>query len=338
MSAQPLFGTTRTIAVEEHCWTPALRDALLRDGRDDVVTFNAVGELNTRLIDLSDERLRLMDDAGIDVQVLSVASPGTQSLPAAEAVALARENNDVIAAAVSAHPQRFAGFATLPTPDPEAAAEELRRAVGELGMVGAMLVPRTGDCYLDDASFRPVFEAAAELAVPLYLHPQSIPRSVRNTYCTGLGEAVEVMLATAGWGWHHDAGLAALRLILAGTFDRHLELQLILGHWGEMLVSFLERADMLSNVATHLQRRVGEYVTGNVYATPSGIFSHRMLLSTIGALGSERVLFSTDYPYQTSPHGGARAFLDSAPISPDDKVKIGSRNAERLLRLAPVTA
>jgi len=124
------------------------------------------------------------------------------------------------------------------------------------------------------------------------------------------------VLAISGWGWHHDAGLAGLRLILAGTFDLHPQLQLILGHWGEMLVSFLERADMLSDWATHLQRRVGEYITGNVQVTAGGILSHSMLVSAIAAVGADRVMFAGDYPFHISTNGGARAFLDSAPISP----------------------
>lgn len=334
MNTELSTGGARTVAVEEHCWTPALRDALLRDGGDDSVAFSAAA-MDARLIDLSDARLGTMDDAGIDMQVLSATTPGTQPLQAAEAIALAREHNDVVAAAVAAHPERFAGFATLPTPDPQAAAEELRRAVANLGLVGAMVFPRSGDLRLDDASFRPIFEAAAELAVPLFLHPQIPPKPVRDAYFTGFGEEIGLGLATAGWGWHHDAGLAGLRLILAGTFDRHPQLQLILGHWGEMLVSFVDRADLISNSATHLQRPVGEYVASNIHVTGSGILSHRMLLNAIATVGADRVMFASDYPYHISGDGAARAFLDSAPISREDKTKIGSRNAERLLRLAP---
>lgn len=328
---------TKVIAVEEHCWTPALRDALLRDGGDEVVGWCA-DALDERLTDLTDQRLRDMDDAGIDVQVLSATTPGTQPLRAAEATALAREANDAMAAAVAAHPDRLAAFATLPTPDPDAAADELRRAVRELGMVGAMLFPRTGDVPLDDPSSGSIFEAAAELEVPLYLHPQLPPRAVRDTYYAGFGGATDLVLSISGWGWHHDAGLAALRLILAGTFDRHPRLQLMLGHWGEMLVAFLERADLLSDFAPQLQRRVGEYVTGNVHATAGGILSHRMLLSTVAALGADRVMFAADYPFHISTGGEARTFVESAPISPDDQLKFGSRNAERLLRLAPMAS
>jgi len=327
----------RIVALEEHFWTPALSTALRRYGGDDSVT-TAVGELDQRLLDISTRRLDDMDESGVDMQVLSATTPATQVLTAAEAIPLARETNDRLAAAIAAHPDRFAGFATLPTPDPEAAARELVRAVNDLGLVGVMLFPRSGDAYIDDERFRPIFEAAAELGVPVYLHPQIVPKPVRDACYAGLGEQVELLLATAGWGWHSDAGLAALRLILAGTFDRHPHLQLVLGHWGEMLVSFLERADMLSNVATHLDRRVGEYITGQVHATSAGIFSHRMLQNTVAMLGVDRVLFSADYPYQLSPNGQARAFIESAPLAPEEKAKIGYRNAERLLGLRPGSA
>jgi uncharacterized protein len=153
------------------------------------------------------------------------------------------------------------------------------------------------------------------------------------------------MLSTGGWGWHAEAGLAPLRLILAGTFDRHPGLQIVLGHWGEMLVSFADRADALSNTSTHLDRRVLDYITENVYVSAGGVFSHRMLRQTLDLLGPDRLMFAQDDPYQgtlgqqgrdpQSPHGTrglARAFIDTAPISAEDKLKLAHLNAERLLR------
>jgi predicted TIM-barrel fold metal-dependent hydrolase len=261
-----------TIGLEEHAWTPGLRDAVTAlegDARDDSVTMLNNGEVARRLLDVTGERIQHMDDAGIDIQVLSVTTPGTQSLPPAEAVRLARDANDMLAATVSAQPSRFAAFATLPTPDPATAAKELERTVRGLGFVGAMLFPRTGDLYLDHNTFRPVFEAAAGLGVPLYIHPEIAPHPVRDVYFSGFSDDINVILATGGWGWHADAGIAALRLILTGTFDRYPDLQLILGHWGEMLVFFLERADILSNWTPHLQRRVAGYITSNLNVTPA---------------------------------------------------------------------
>lgn len=158
--------------------------------------------------------------------------PGTQQFPAAIAVPLARDANDFLADAVQRRPDRFAAFATLPVGAPEAAAKELQRCVTEMKFVGAMLFPRSGADYLDHSRFRPVFEAAAALNVPLYIHPGIPLPAVRDACYGGFSTATNLMLSTGGWGWHAEAGLAALRLILAGTFDRHPGLQLILGHMG----------------------------------------------------------------------------------------------------------
>lgn len=177
-----------------------------------------------------------MDAAGVNVQVLSITSPGTQQLPSALAKALARDANDYLLAAVQHNPKRFGAFATLPLPDPEDAANELHRCVTELSFVGAMLFPRSGPHYIDHERFRPIFEAAAKLKVPLYNHPGMPPKTVSDLSYDGFDADTNLMLSTGGWGWHAEAGLAALRLILAGTFDRHPDLQIILGHWGEMLV------------------------------------------------------------------------------------------------------
>lgn len=325
-----------TIGLEEHVWTQELLEALEAQPasrRDDSLAMHLT-TIASGLLDFGEQRLQRMDEAGIDMQVLSMSTPATQSLLPADAVALARDANDQLADAVRMHPDRFAAFATLPTPDPNAAAAELRRSVDDLGFVGAMLFPRTGDLYLDHESFRPIFEVAAELRVPLYLHPQTAPHAVRDATYSGFTPEVSLALAMGGWGWHVDAGLSALRLILAGTFDRHPDLQLVLGHWGELLVFFHERVDVMSDAATYLQGRVGEYITANLHVTPSGIFSNRMLTHALSIMGSDRILLSSDFPFVPIPEGGARTFIDRAPISPEDKEKIGHRNAEVLLGIA----
>lgn len=329
-------GVIQTVGLEEHAWTPQLLDAQRGqpvDRYDDSVSLQTARQIASRLLDLGDQRIQHMDDAGIDKAVLSISTPGTQNLPPVDAVALSRDANDQLAAVVGAHPDRFAAFATLPTPDPMAAAAELRRAVGELGFVGAMLFPRTGDRYLDHDSFHPLLQVAADLAVPLYLHPEIAPLPVREATYGGFSQDVSLSLATGGWGWHVDAGLGALRLILAGTFDRHPDLQIILGHWGEMLVYFHERVDAMSDAATYLDRRVGEYVTGNIHVTPSGILSYRMLAHAAAVIGTDRILFSSDYPFIPLRDGQARAFVENAPISPTDRNKFGYTNANRLLKL-----
>jgi predicted TIM-barrel fold metal-dependent hydrolase len=168
----------KVIGVEEHVWTAELRDALVKFGGDDTVTMmSAQPGIDRRLLDVSDGRLARMDAAGVDVEILSITTPGTQPLRPAEAVPLARDANDFLAAAVRAHPDRFAAFATLPTPDPEAAAGELERGVTRLGLSGALLFPRTGEEFLDHEKFRPVFEAAARLQVPAVHPPRAAARA-----------------------------------------------------------------------------------------------------------------------------------------------------------------
>ena len=325
----------RVIGFEEHVWTADLRDALLTWGGDDSVTMlSSRPDTDRRLRDVGDERLARMDAAGVDLQVLSVTTPGTQSLPPAEAVPLARDANDFLADAVRRRPDRFAALATLPTPDPQAAADELERCVTHLHLAGALLFPRTGETYLDHDRFRPVFEAAAQLRVPLYIHPAMPPQPVRDAGYSGFDDFTTMILSTGGWGWHADAGLATLRLILAGTFDRHPDLQLVLGHWGEMLVPFADRADLLSAAATHLERRILDYITANLNVTAGGIFSHRMLTQALDVLGPDRLMYGADDPYGSAGYTvtvDAREFVENAPLSAQDKAKFAHLNAERLL-------
>jgi len=317
----------RVIAIEEHFWTPGVRAATASyrpgGGRPDTLA---------KLDDLGEGRLADMDAAGIDVQVLSVNAPAAQELDAAEAVPLARDANDRLAAAVAAHPDRFAGFATLPTADPAAAAAELDRAVTGLGFKGAMIHGHTRGRFLDDPAYLPIFERAAALDVPIYLHPTFPTPPVIQAYYGGFDAPVSGVLATAGWGWHAETGLHALRLVLGGVFDRFPALRVIIGHMGENIPFSLARADeRLSPVATHLKRRVGEYFQENFYITTSGYFTDPPLLCALMVLGADRIMFSVDYPF--SDNAAGRAFLDRAPISAADRERIAHGNAERLLRM-----
>ena len=282
--------------------------------------------------DLGEFRLAAMDAAGIDLQVLSINQPGVQLLPPDPAVPLARDANDQLAAAVQAHPDRFAAFATLPMSAPEAAAAELERTVKKLGFKGAMINGRTGDLFLDDPSFTPVLAAAVALDVPIYLHPTPPPREVQKAYYDGFSPLVSTRFATNAWGWHAETGIHALRMILGGVFDRLPGLQVILGHWGEMVPFYLARVnEALPPQATRLDRTVAEYFTANFYVTPSGMFTLPPFLLALQIMGADRILYSVDYPYVEND--AARAFLENAPLSPADREKIAFGNAERLLRL-----
>jgi predicted TIM-barrel fold metal-dependent hydrolase len=326
----------RTIAIEEHFLADGFRAMMRQDARSREEGANAAAmaeELQAKLADLGATRLKDMDEGGIDLQVISHAVTGAVTPPGNEALSLARQANDQLAAAIAAHPDRFAGFATLPTADPAAAAAELERAVRSLGFKGAMINGTTNGRFLDDPSFLPILEQAVALQVPIYVHPGVPPVAVREAYYAGFEPAVTFALATAGWGWHSELGIHALRLILSGVFDRLPTLQIIIGHMGEMIPFMLARIDnTLTPAAKHLQRTVPEYFWHNFFLTTSGFFTEPPLLLALQIIGADRIIFAVDYPYSANTQG--RRFLDSAAISPADKEKISHLNAERLLELA----
>jgi uncharacterized protein len=325
----------RTIALEEHFLAKGFREVLQSHASSLAGVSNPMmtAERQSKLADLDTLRLQDMDKAGIDLQVISDVGSNIVSRPGDEGVQLARKANDQLAAAIAAHPDRFAGFASLPMTEPEAAADELERAVRSLGLQGAMIFGTTNGRFLDDPAFLPVLQRAAALSVPIYLHPAEPPEPVREAYYTGLDPAVGIGLATFGWGWHSEVGIHALRLILAGVFDRLPTLQIIIGHMGEMIPFMLARInDMLAPLAKQLQHPVPEYLLHNFHITTSGFFTDPPLLLTMQVMGADRILFSVDYPFSTNEQG--RAFLDHASISPAEKEKISHLNAERLLGLA----
>lgn len=321
----------KIIALEEHFQLAEVREAVARLLPASHQSF--YNPPTALLEDLGAGRLQAMDTMGVDVQVLSHTASGISQIPAAESIALSRAINDQLAEAVRAHPDRFAGFATLPTPDPEAAARELERSVKTLGFKGAMIHGRTNDRFLDDPTFNPILEAAAALDVPIYLHPAPPPKAVWNAYYAGFDSAVSESLATFGWGWHLDTGIHALRMVLGGVFDRYPNLQIILGHWGEMIPFYQARfAEAMSHTTKYLQRPVADYFTQQMHITPSGMFTLPPFMLALQLWGADRILHSVDYPFRADDQ--ARAFLESAPISPADKAKIAHGNAERLFKLA----
>lgn len=322
----------RIVALEEHMVTTEVVDAWQKldpRWRDLALAPSTQGESGRRLAEIGDERIAAMDAGGIDMQVLSLTAPGLQNLEPADAIALQRTVNDTLADAVRNQPDRFQAFATLATPAPQAAAAELERAVTALGLAGAMVFGRTRDRHLDEPQFRPLLETAAALHAPLYLHPQSPPTTVRETYYTGLGDRLDAALATHGIGWHYDCGLELLRLILTGVFDQLPDLQVIVGHWGELMMFFLDRIDTNLTELAGLNRPVSDYLRTNVYVTPSGILSHKYLRWTVDTIGADRILFAADYPF-VPPPTPAQAFLDAAPLDPADRAGIGSANWERI--------
>ena len=289
-------------------------------------------------MDLGEGRIAEMDAQGIDVQVLSMVQPGLEHSTPDRAVPVARAFNDRIAAAIAAHPDRFAGFAALATSDPAAAADELARAVRELGFKGALINGRSLERFLDDEFFWPMFESAEALGVPIYLHPMPPPKAVYDAYYSGFGDAVGFMLAAPAWGWHIETGLHALRLILAGVFDRFPNLQIIIGHMGEVIPFMLARIDetiggrlALDPARPKIELSVREYFERNFHITTSGLFTDPPLRCAIDTLGADKVLFAVDHPF--SDGAKARRWIDQAAISDEERAKITHQNAERLLGL-----
>ena len=284
-----------------------------------------------QLSDLGDGRIADMNAGGVSMQVLSSLS--TQIVPASVAVEVVEAANDRAAAAVRAHPDRFAAFASLPTTVPDAAADELTRCVEELGFVGTLIMGRTEDEFLDVERFAPILATIERLGVPLYLHPGVPPRATsEENYEAGLDSLVTARFQTSAWGWHNDTGIHFIHLVLAGVFDRHPDLSVILGHWGEIVPFYMERIDeSLPRRITGLDREFSDYMRQNVYVTPSGMWSAAQLRFCIEMLGVDRIMYSVDYPFVGT--GRASEFLESTDLSDADKDLIAFQTAERVLRM-----
>jgi uncharacterized protein len=323
----------RTIGTEEHFVTDEVVTAWSRlesRARDDSPAGVPPGDVGERLLEVGERRIAAMDETGLDVQVISLTSPGLHNLPADEATTLQVESNDRIAEIVNVHPDRFQGFATLATPAPAAAAQELERAVTKLGLNGALLFGRTGERNLDHPDNWPIFEAAESLRAPLYIHPQTPQPRVRAALYAGFDDAIDQAFANYGIGWHYETGVQFLRLALAGVFDRFPDLQVLLGHWGEVVLFYLDRADWLAMQAK-LPQSFSDYVRRNAYITAGGVYSRRYLRWAVEVVGVERIMFATDYPYRPGPDGGVEHFLQTAGLDPADQERIAAGNWDTLV-------
>lgn len=322
----------KLVGVEEHYVTEEILEAwrsLDPRWQDLALTASGTGETGDRLRDLGPQRIEAMRHIGLDVQVVSLMTPGVQNLAAPEAAALQEHANDVLSDAVRRHPDELQALAALPTPSPQDAARELERTITELGFNGAIVFGRTREDYLDESRFWPILEAANALRAPLHLHPQSPLPQVRSAYYGGFSELVDGAFATHRLGWHYETGVQLVRLVLSGAFDRFPDLRVVLGHWGEVVVFYLERLELLATFAK-LPLTLTEYVHRHVFVAPGGMFSQRYLRWAIDVMGVDRILLSTDYPFEPAPPGGARRFLADAELSDAQREQIASGNWERL--------
>ncbi len=320
----------RTITLEEHFVTESFLKAT---GAYDKTAPPQVAAMQPKLMDLGAGRIAAMDEAGIDLQVLSLASMGMDELDGPTATALARDVNDQLANAVHAHPERFAGFALLGMKEPVNAATELERCITGLGFAGVLLDGTCDGLFYDDPRFLPVFETAQRLKVPVYLHPAPPPHTVREAYFSDLSDGLGQLLSIAGWGWHAETALHTLRLIVSGLFDRLPDLQLIIGHMGEMLPMALARSSGILSGPAHLRQTVAEYFKSNIHLTTSGYFTQPPFKLALEVVGIERMMFSVDYPF--SPNTNGRKFLEDAAqtLNAREMEMLAHGNAERVLKL-----
>jgi 2,3-dihydroxybenzoate decarboxylase len=316
----------KKISLEEHFSTPALAK-YARDMEKSIAPV-PMEYFKQRLMDFDHLRIEEMDKYGIDISVLSVTVPGVQLEPDVKvAVSAAKEANDTLAAAIQRHPTRLMGFAHLPMQAPGEAAEELERTVRQLGFKGALINGHTNGEYYDDEKFWPVWERAEALGVPIYLHPANAPDT--SACMSGYPEFWGAM-----WGWTTETASHTLRLICGGVFDRFPKATLILGHMGETLPFLLWRLDSRYQIMHHgktIRKMPSQYIRENVFITTSGVFSYPPLLCSMLAVGADRVLFSIDYPYESTKEGVE--FIENAPLSEIDREKICHLNAERVLGL-----
>jgi predicted TIM-barrel fold metal-dependent hydrolase len=324
----------KVITLEDH-FTTAMANSLLppltpeRAKHQEGLREHLGYDYEAELLNLSDTRLAAMDAAGIDFQVISLTAPGTQAYDAPTSIAMAKDANDLLHAAVKAHPKRFAGFAALPTPDPAASVKELERAVTKLGFKGALIKGHTRGSFLDDRKYWGIFECAQGLDVPIYLHPTRPHPGAMKAYFEGYDE-----LSGAAWGFSADTGAHYLRLVFAGIYDAFPDLKIILGHNGEGLPFVSERLNAhIQMDAKHrgLKKTPLQYLRENLIVTTSGNFSFAAFMCTFMEMGSDKVMFSVDWPYESNLI--AADFLAHLPVSAADKEKISHGNAERILKL-----
>lgn len=293
--------------------------------------------LLNKLLDLEHERLSIMDQTGVDMHVLSLTAPGVQMLDADAGTAMAESANDMLAEVIKRHPTRFAGLASFAPQDPSRAAKEIERAMGKLKLNGLIVNSHTNGEYLDDPKFYPIFEAAVAHDAAIYIHPRNLPEHADDILHGALN------LDGAIWGFQVETGVHAMRLIVAGVFDRYPSLKIVLGHMGEALPYWLYRIDYMYNVYTSrrpelrkIKGKPSEYVKSNFLITTSGVNFHPTLKYCHEVLGPENIMFAIDYPYQESAE--AAHFMQTAPLPAADMEKMTHANAERIFHIAPPAA
>ena len=294
-------------------------------------------EVKERLLDLHGRRLKLMDEHGLEMMLLSINAPVVQAVPdVKQANELSRKGNDYLAEQVAKRPDRFQGLAALPMQDPDLAIKELHRSIKELGFKGALVngFSQVGDkdttVYYDLKQYWPFWAEVEKLDVPFYLHPRNpLPRDSR------IYEGHPWLMGPT-WAFGQETAVHALRLMGCGLFDAYPKLAIVLGHMGEGLPYSMWRVDNCNAWIPDrhnypAKRKIGAYFCANFHLTTSGNFRTQALLNAMMEIGADRIMFSTDWPFENIDH--AAIWFDAATISENDRLKIGRTNAIKLFKL-----
>lgn len=282
--------------------------------------------LLNRLLELGEKRIQDMDRCGVGVQVLSLSAPGLEQFDPKTGTELARKANDALHEVTKRYPDRIMGYAALAVKNPAAAVDELERAVTELGFRGWNTHSNYGDTMLDDPTYRPLLQKAEKLGVPVYIHPTVSA----SDQLKGYGFA----LAGAPFGFGIDTAVCMLRLIYSGIFDQCPKLTIILGHLGEALPFLFKRMDWAyvrpfdPKARPKLEKKPSEYLRSNVFITTSGNYYQPAFQCAYEAMGKDRILLGTDYPYEDMEE--CIEFVDGLPLSKEDKERIYATNAKVL--------
>ena len=329
----------RIITIEEHFTNreidAAVQQHMATEGVDPA-RFAFANEFfeHSMIGDLDKARIAYMDKVGIDTQVVGYGGNPPMNVPGEEGVALCKKANDVLYEATQRHPGRLYAYAQIPFSEPEAAIEELRRCRNELGFVGVMAQGPCRRTYFDDESYFPVLEEIARLGMPLYIHPGNVQPAVEELYYQGSwSPAVAMNFAGFGIGWHYEVGVHALRLILAGVFDRIPDLKVIIGHWGELVPYYFDRLDAgLTQDLTGLDKPISEYFRTNIWTNPSGMYFADDMDFCLKTMGAGQIMWGQDFCYLDGREGtdSVRSFLEAYPIADEEREKIAHGNAEEL--------
>jgi len=297
--------------------------------------FPAWPDIKRRLLDLKELRLPEMDEHGIERVILGLHNPAVQGIAdARQAAEVARKANDTVAEFVAKHPDRFSGFAAVPMQDPDMAITELTRCIKDLGFLGTMVngFSQVGTLenvvYLDDPRYEAFWGVLEQFDYPLYLHPRD-PLLSREPVLEG-----HPWFMGSAWAFGVETAIHALRLMASGLFDRHPKLNVVLGHLGEGLPFMIWRIDhRIAQTPRNIpaKRKMADYLGDNFYLTVSGNFRTPSLIDAMMEVGSDRIMFSVDYPFEKTAE--AATWFDNLHISERDRRKMGRTNALNLFKL-----